>query len=242
MLATSEQDFLNLHFKWALTPPASIFFSNMLLVVGLLSITVLVPTHTRNRYNLIPIDYIMKHRRMVKERKLWVSIFWRLSTGIKMWCHGIDCWHSFPPGWKQSPWISHEWKSETMGRAHHYFLSRVPAFVSMISISLKFASIIIWNHISPRSHFFCLRSHSGKRRAHIQRCQSSKNMMMMLKCNLSSIYFIVVKSLIGNFRPMLKMQDHQKLVKSYEDFFVEWWRYYYEMVGIPIPADRSAYR
>jgi len=39
MLATSEQDFLNAHFK--------------------------------DRYFLIPIDYIMKHRRMVKERKLW---------------------------------------------------------------------------------------------------------------------------------------------------------------------------
>ena len=41
MLATSEQDFLNAHFK--------------------------------DHYFLIPIDYIMKHRRMVKERKLWVS-------------------------------------------------------------------------------------------------------------------------------------------------------------------------
>lgn len=41
MLATSEQDFLNAHFK--------------------------------EHYFLIPIDYIMKHRRMVKERKLWVS-------------------------------------------------------------------------------------------------------------------------------------------------------------------------
>jgi len=39
MLATSEQDFLNAHFK--------------------------------DHYFLIPIDYIMKHRRMVKERKLW---------------------------------------------------------------------------------------------------------------------------------------------------------------------------
>lgn len=43
MLATSEQDFLNAHFK--------------------------------DHYFLIPIDYIMKHRRMVKERKLWVRPF-----------------------------------------------------------------------------------------------------------------------------------------------------------------------
>ena len=38
------------------------------------------------------------------------------------------------------------------------------------------------------------------------------------------------------------LQDHQKFLKQYEDFFVEWWSYYYDMIGTPLPADRDSFR
>ena len=103
MLATSEQDFLNVRFK--------------------------------NRYSLIPIDYIMKHRRMVKEKKLW---------------------------------------DET--RVHGYHMNGSPK---------------PWEPQWLRA------------------CAYPK--------------------------------DHQKFLKHYVDFFVEWWEYYYDMLDLTPPKNKKDY-
>ena len=39
-----------------------------------------------------------------------------------------------------------------------------------------------------------------------------------------------------------RKQDHQKFLKEYEDFFVEWWTYYYDMINMPLPADRDSFK
>ena len=103
MLATSEQDFLNVRFK--------------------------------NRYNMIPIDYIMKHRRMVKEKKLWDE------TRV----------HGYHMNGSPKPWEP-EWMTA---------------------------------------------------------CAYPK--------------------------------DHQKFLKLYVDFFVEWWEYYYDMLDVNPPSDKKDY-
>jgi inositol 3-alpha-galactosyltransferase len=104
MLATSEQDFLNVQFK--------------------------------NRYNLIPIDYVMKHRRMVKEKKLWDE-----------------------------------------SRVHGYHMNGSPK---------------PWE---PQ---------------------------WMTQCAYP--------------------KDHQKFLKLYVDFFVEWWEYYYDMLDETPPDDKKEYK
>eukprot|EP00238_Polyblepharides_amylifera_P012658 CAMPEP_0196585946 /NCGR_PEP_ID=MMETSP1081-20130531/52636_1 /TAXON_ID=36882 /ORGANISM="Pyramimonas amylifera, Strain CCMP720" /LENGTH=309 /DNA_ID=CAMNT_0041907661 /DNA_START=458 /DNA_END=1387 /DNA_ORIENTATION=- len=104
MLGTSEQDFLNLHFKGA--------------------------------YNLIPIDFLMKHRRMVKEKGLW----------------DINRVHGYHMNGNPKPW-------STMWRTA---------------------------------------------------CAYPK--------------------------------DHQKLIKQYEEFYLEWWQYYYEYSGETMPDKHEDYR
>ena len=74
----------------------------------------------KNKYNLIPIDYIMKHRRMVKEKVV---------------------------GREQNPWVSHERIPKTMGTAvddavrypkdHQKFLKLYRLFRRVVGILLR---------------------------------------------------------------------------------------------------------
>jgi hypothetical protein len=41
----------------------------------------------------------------------------------------------------------------------------------------------------------------------------------------------LLSSFAFNFNLRRYTQDHQKFLKQYEDFFVEWWVYYYDMIG-----------
>ena len=35
--------------------------------------------------------------------------------------------------------------------------------------------------------------------------------------------------------------DHQKFIKQYEEFYVEWWEYYYEYIKEPLPAEHASF-
>ena len=37
-------------------------------------------------------------------------------------------------------------------------------------------------------------------------------------------------------------KDHQKFLKLYVDFFVEWWEYYYDMLDETPPVDKKEYK